>query len=281
LTADYLERARIRTPSGAYAALSEVVNIETSLGFSSIRREDGLPLIIVTGDVSEDDPAAAQEVTDALTQQIIPDVMSRFDVQAELGGLAEQEKDFLNDATKGFIACIIGIYLVLAWIFASWARPIVILLAIPFGLVGTIWGHHWFGIPLSMFTVVGLIGMAGIIVNDSIVLITTVDDYAKDRALYPALVDGVCDRLRPVLLTTLTTVAGLAPLLYESSLQAQFLKPTVITLAFGLSFGLVMILAVTPAFVIMQHDVGNAWRAFRRGSLQLIRRRKGLGAGSK
>ena len=279
LTADYLERARIRTPSGAYAALSEVVDIQTSRGFTSIRREDGLPLIIVTGDIAEDDPAAAQEVTDALTQQIIPDVVSRFDVQAVIGGLAEQEKEFLDDATKGFIACIVGIYLVLAWIFASWARPIVILLAIPFGLVGTIWGHHWFDVPLSMFTVVGLIGMAGIIVNDSIVLITTVDGYAKDRALYPALVDGVCDRLRPVLLTTLTTVAGLAPLLFESSLQAQFLKPTVITLAFGLSFGLVMILAVTPAFVIMQHDIGNAWRSFRRGSRQIVRRRKGLGAG--
>lgn len=278
LTADYLERARVRTPSGAYAALSEVVEIETSQGFSTIRREDGLALIIVTGDIAEDDAEAAQEVTDALVQQIIPDVLSRFDVKAELGGLAEQEKEFLDDATKGFIACMVGIYLVLAWIFASWSRPIVILLAIPFGLVGTIWGHHWFGVPLSMFTVVGLIGMAGIIVNDSIVLITTVDDYAKDRALFPALVDGVCDRLRPVLLTTLTTVAGLAPLLYESSLQAQFLKPTVITLAFGLSFGLIMILAVTPAFVIMQHDVGNAWRAFRRGSRQVVRRRKGLGA---
>lgn len=279
LTADYLERARVRTPAGAYAALSEVVDIETSRGFSTIRREDGLALITVTGEIAEDDAAAAQEVTDALTQQIIPDILSRFNVQAELGGLAVQEKEFLDDATKGFIACLIGVYLVLAWIFASWTRPIVILLAIPFGLVGAIWGHHWFGVPLSMFTVVGLIGMAGIIVNDSIVLITTVDDYAKNRALLPALVDGVCDRLRPVLLTTLTTVAGLAPLLYESSLQAQFLKPTVITLAFGLSFGLVMILAVTPAFVIMQHDVGSACRAFRRGSRQIIRRRKGLGAG--
>ncbi len=279
LTADYLERARIRTPSGAYAALSEVVEVDTRLGFSAVRREDGLPVIVVTGDIAEDDPMAAQEVTDAISQQIIPDIVSRFDIQAEISGLAEQEKDFFNDATQGFIACLVGIYLVLAWIFASWTRPIVILLAIPFGLVGAIWGHHWFDIPLSMFTVVGLIGMAGIIVNDSIVLITTVDDYAKDRALFPALVDGVCDRLRPVLLTTLTTVAGLTPLLYESSLQAQFLKPTVITLAFGLSFGLVMVLAVTPAFVIMQQDIGDAWRAFRRGSRQIVRRRKGLGAG--
>lgn len=278
LTADYLDRALIPTPGGGHAALSELVEVDARLGFAAVRREDGLPVITVSGDISEDDPTAATEVTDAIYASIIPDIVSRFDVKADIGGLAEQEKEFLDDATTGFVACMIGIYLVLAWIFASWSRPMVILLAIPFGLVGTIWGHHWFNVPLSMFTVVGLIGMAGIIVNDSIVLITTIDEYAEKRALIPAVVDGVCDRLRPVLLTTLTTVAGLAPLLFETSRQAQFLKPTVITLAFGLSFGLVMVLAVTPALLVMQHDIGDAWRTFRRGVRQVWVRRKGLGA---
>jgi multidrug efflux pump subunit AcrB len=113
--------------------------------------------------------------------------------------------------------CLLGIYLVLAWIFASWTRPMVVMAIIPFGLVGTIYGHLRWDVPLSMFTVVGLIGMTGIIINDSIVLVTTIDEKAETRGLIPAIIDGVCDRLRPVLLTTLTTVLGLAPLLYEGS----------------------------------------------------------------
>ncbi|MEM7269457.1 MAG: efflux RND transporter permease subunit, partial [Pseudomonadota bacterium] len=278
LTADYLQRAQIPLPHGGYATLAELVEVETSIGFAAIIREDGLPVITISGDVAEDDAAAADEATTALTEVIVPDILSRFDVQAEITGLAEQEREFLSDAQLGLYAVIIGIYLVLAWIFASWTRPFVIILAIPFGLVGTVWGHHWFGVPLSMFTVVGLIGMAGIIVNDSIVLVTTVDEYARRRALIPALIDGVTDRLRPVLLTTLTTVAGLTPLLYETSRQAQFLKPTVITLAFGLTFGLVMVLAVTPAFVAVQHDAARALRSLRWGIMRTTQRRRGLGA---
>lgn len=135
---------------------------------------------------------------------------------------------------------------------------------IPFGLVGTIWGHNVWDVPLSMFSVVGLIGMVGIIINDSIVLVTTIDEYAEDRGLYPAILDGTADRLRPVVLTTLTTVLGLAPLLYESSRQAQFLKPTVITLVYGLGFGLVLVLLVVPSLLAIGHDLGRSVRAARR-----------------
>ena len=135
---------------------------------------------------------------------------------------------------------------------------------IPFGLVGAFFGHiHW-DVTLSMFSIVGLIGMTGIIINDSIVLVTTIDEYAKDRGLFPAIIDGVCDRLRAVLLTTLTTVLGLAPLLYEQSTQAQFLKPTVITLVYGLGFGMILVLVVVPAIVAMQTDIGRQFAAMKR-----------------
>jgi predicted RND superfamily exporter protein len=135
---------------------------------------------------------------------------------------------------------------------------------IPFGLIGTIYGHWQWGVPLSMFTVVGLIGMIGIVINDSIVLVTTIDDYAKDRGLGPAIIDGVCDRLRPVLLTTLTTVLGLMPLLYETSSQAQFLKPTVITLVYGLGVGMALVLLIVPSLIAMQRDVRRLSEAARR-----------------
>ncbi len=115
-----------------------------------------------------------------------------------------------------------------------------------------------------MFSVVGIIGMVGIIINDSIVLVSTVDEYAKERGVIPAIVDGTADRLRPVILTTLTTILGLAPLLFETSEDAQFLKPTVITLVYGLGFGLVIVLLVVPALLAMQNDVARLVASTRR-----------------
>ena len=152
----------------------------------------------------------------------------------------------------------------LAWIFASWTRPLVVMSIIPFGLVGAIWGHDYWDVPLSMFSVVGLIGMTGIIINDAIVLITTIDDYATRRGLVPSIIDAAADRLRPVMLTTMTTVLGLAPLLFERSQQAQFLKPTVITLVYGLGFGMVLVLLVVPALVAAQRDMARPLAALRR-----------------
>jgi predicted RND superfamily exporter protein len=131
-------------------------------------------------------------------------------------------------------------------------------------LIGTIYGHEQWDIPLSMFTVVGLLGMTGIIINDSIVLVTTIDEYAETRGLIPAIIDGVSDRLRPVMLTTMTTVLGLAPLLYEGSSQAEFLKPTVITLVYGLGFGMILVLFIVPSLMAMQGDVAVQVQSARR-----------------
>ncbi|MEL6679795.1 MAG: efflux RND transporter permease subunit, partial [Pseudomonadota bacterium] len=264
LTADFLDRTRLRTEAGAYIPLSEIVTVADREGFSTVRRENGLRVVTVTGDISEDDPVRAEAVTAALRDTILPQIEGRYGVSSVLGGLAEQERDFLSDALLGFMLCLLGIYLTLTWIFGSWSRPVVVMAIIPFGLVGTIWGHYVWDVPLSMFSVVGMIGMTGIIINDSIVLITTIDEYAEERGIIPAVVDAVADRLRPVLLTTLTTVLGLAPLLYESSQQAQFLKPTVITLVYGLGFGMVLVLLIVPAIIAIQTDIGQTRRSWRR-----------------
>jgi multidrug efflux pump subunit AcrB len=274
LTADFLSRTRLRNPTGGYAMLSEIAAITPKPGFSSISRENGVPVVTVNGAVSEDDPVRAEAIAAALRDEILPDIAQRFGVEWKLGGLAEQEKDFLNEAAISFALVLIGIYAALAWIFASWSRPFAVMLIIPFGFIGAVWGHYWHDVPFSMFSVVGLIGMTGIIINDSIVLITTIDENAERRALAPALLDAACDRLRPVLLTTLTTVFGLAPLLFERSQQAQFLKPTVITLCYGLGFGVVLVLLVTPALVAMQRDVRASLRSLRRVVRLAVSRRR-------
>ena len=196
---------------------------------------------------------------------ILPAIASQRQVDYEQAGLSEQEDQFLSDSLTGLILVLMGIYLVLAWVFSSWTRPVVVMAIIPFGLVGTIYGHSLWDVPLSMFTVVGLLGMTGIIINDSIVLVTTIDEYAEDRGLFPSIIDGAADRLRPVMLTTLTTVLGMTPLLYETSQQAQFLKPTIITLVYGLGFGMILVLLVVPALVAIQHDVARQIKAMRRG----------------
>ncbi len=265
LTADFLERTQMRTPEGLYVPLADIVSVERRTGFSSVRRENGIRLISVTGDISEDDPARATEIGEALQEVILPRIASERQVAFRLAGLSEQEDQFLRDSLTGFVLCLTGIYLVLAWIFGSWTRPVVVMAIIPFGLVGTIYGHAQWDVPLSMFTVVGLLGMTGIIINDSIVLVTTIDQYAEERGLIPSIIDGAADRLRPVFLTTATTVLGMAPLLYEQSQQAQFLKPTVITLVYGLGFGMVLVLLVVPALVALQHDVARQVGAMRRG----------------
>ncbi len=264
LTADFLDRMLLRSGSGEYVPLSDIVTVESRTGFSTIIRENGQRVVSVTGDLSEDDPARAEEIMTELREVILPEIEQRYGVTTRLSGLAEQEQDFLSDAATGFILCLVGIYLVLAWVFSSWTRPAVVLAIIPFGLVGTIWGHALWDVPMSMFTVVGLIGMTGIIINDSIVLVSTIDEYGKEQGWTEAIINGTADRLRPVLLTTLTTVLGLTPLLYETSSQAQFLKPTVITLVYGLGFGMLIVLLLVPSLLAAQQDISTQIRALRR-----------------
>jgi len=280
LSADFLDRMQMRTPTGAYVPLSDIVTAEQRTGFSTVRRENGLRVISVTGDISEDDPARAADIQRALRDEILPKIAEERQVEWRLSGLSEQENEFLSDAGSGLILCLTGIYLVLAWIFASWTRPLVVMAVIPFGMVGAIWGHYLWGVPMAMFTVVGLLGMTGIIINDSIVLVSTIDEYARDRGLIPSIIDGTADRLRPVLLTTLTTVLGMAPLLYESSQQAQFLKPTVITLVYGLGFGMVLVLLVVPALMAIQQDISRPLTALRRSVFSPNRAVKGAVAGT-
>ncbi len=265
VAADFLDRMQLRTPAGGYVLLADIVSVTSRTGFDTVRRENGLRVVKVTGDISEDDPARAAEIMQALQTEILPDIASEHRIEYRLAGLSEQEDEFMADARLGLMLTLLGIYLVLSLVFSSWTRPLVVMAIIPFGLVGTIWGHAQWDVPLSMFTVVGILGMTGIIINDSIVLVTSIDEYARERGIVPAIIEGTADRLRAVVLTTLTTVLGLAPLLFERSTQAQFLKPTVITLVYGLGFGMLLVLLVVPALIAIGQDLSRQITALRRG----------------
>jgi multidrug efflux pump subunit AcrB len=263
-TADFLAATLIRVAPGQFVPLGEVVTAETLRAFSTITRENGRRLVTVTGDLSEDNPARAAEIGTLLQDELLPELATRYNLDWDLSGLAVQESSFLTDAFYGFLLCVIGIYLILGWILGSWTEPLIVVAVIPFGLIGTVLGHAQFDLAMSLFTVIGLIGMSGIIINDAIVLVTTVQDYARTRPIAAAAIDGARERLRPILLTTLTTVLGLAPLMYESSRQALFLKPTVVTLVYGLSVGFFVVLLVVPSLLVMRDDMGIALRSLRR-----------------
>lgn len=280
LTADFLGRALMRTPNGGYVPLEDIVTVEKAAGFSVVRRENGKRIVSVSGDISESNAARTTEILRRTEQEILPGIAADYGVSYYVSGLSEQESDFLGDALIGLIAALLGIYTVMAWIFASWTRPVVVMLVIPLGLIGALYGHGAWGLSMSMFSIVGLIGMAGIIVNDAIVLVSTIDEYSERRGLVPATIDAVADRLRAVFLTTATTVLGLAPLLYEGSRQAEFLKPTVVTLCYGLGFGMVLVLLVVPAMVVVQRDIGQMFRTFSRARrAPHLRRMMNWGAG--
>jgi multidrug efflux pump subunit AcrB len=264
LTADFLDRTLIRTSPGVYVPLSDIVSVEARAGFSTVRRENGQRVVTVSGDLSEEDPARATEVQRALAEDILPRIAADFGLGYGLSGQAEDEREFLSGAVVATILCLAGIYLTLTWIFESWTRPLVIMSVIPFALVGAVHGHWVWDMPLSMFSIVGLVGLTGIIVNGSIVLVSTIDEYVEKRPMRQAIVDAVADRFRPLFLTTATTIIGMIPLLYERSSQAEFLKPTVITLVFGLGFGTLLVLLVVPALIAVQADVARAFAALRR-----------------
>jgi multidrug efflux pump subunit AcrB len=259
----YLHQAKLPLPGGGFVPLTSLATIEEKQGFSVIRRENGVRQVMVYGELV-DDAKVRDEISAVLTSRILPGIAAKYGVNYDLRGLAEDEREFLSDARLGFYLCLVGIFLTLAWVFGSWTRPIAVLLVIPFGLIGAIWGHHLHGVPLTMFSVVGLIGMAGIIINDSIVLVTAIDRRLPTTDMVSAIVDGTAERLRAVFLTTITTVGGLAPLLFEQSRQAAFLKPTVITLVYGLGFGIVVVLMITPTMIAIQEDIRLRIASLRR-----------------
>jgi multidrug efflux pump subunit AcrB len=276
LTADFLERMQLRNPEGVYVQLADIVSVQSRPSFASVRRENGLRLVTVSGDIDGEDAELANAVNAQLETEILPYIASVHLVDWRLTGLNEDESRFQKDALFALGVVLAGIFLTLSWVFASWTRPLVVMSVIPFGLVGALFGHWAMGQALSMFSVVGLLGMTGIIINDSIVLVTQIDGYTKDRGIIPSIIDGASDRLRAVLLTTLTTVLGLSPLLFETSSDAQFLKPTVITLVFGLGFGMLLVLLVIPALMAIQADVSQLMRQslvnlrFRRRGVRLM-----------
>ena len=172
-----------------------------------------------------------------------------------LAGRAEEQANTTADMILGAQVALASIYVILAWVFASYTRPLVVMFIIPFGLIGAVFGHMLMGFNLTMMSFIALLGLSGILVNDSIILVGTIDEHReKGLALADAVVAGCQERLRAIILTSATTVVGLLPLLFETSMQARFLIPMAITIAFGLLTATVLVLGLVPALIGVGED---------------------------
>jgi len=249
-----LERLILKGPTGSPVMLGEVAELTEARGFARIKRRDGQREVAVTAELDEAviKLDQVQEATDAA----IGEIARRYGIGHEWVGRAEEQRNTLGDLRLGAVIGLVLIYIILAWVFASFARPVAVMAVIPFGFVGAVLGHMLMGFDLTILSLVSLLGLSGILVNDSIIMVTTIDQRrAAGETALDAIVNGSTDRLRAVLLTSLTTIGGLTPLLFERSIQAQFLQPMAATLVFGLMVTTFLVLFVVPALLAVQEDI--------------------------
>ena len=241
-----LESLPIILPNGEQAALGSLVDFHHQRGFEILRHEKGRLALEVSADIDETQ-GNANAITDEILTSVLPGIAARYNIEfAAVGNAADQQQTF-SEMKLGSLYALALIYLILAWIFSSYGWPLVVMAIIPFAVIGAILGHWLTGINLTILSLFGLFGLAGIVVNDSIILVVFYRHLRKEGVpRQRAIVDASVQRLRAVLLTSLTTIAGLIPLLFETSVQAQFLIPMATSIVFGLGFSTVLVLILVP-----------------------------------
>lgn len=251
---EMLNNIYLRGSSGQEIPLSQIVSSSETIGFSKIRREGGSREIAITAEIDASITSVGK-VLSAIERDGINKIANDDGLKVGFSGKAEEQKETFADMKLGLLIGLAGIYVVLAWAFASYTRPVAVMIVIPMGFIGTAFGHFLLGYNLTILSMVGLIGLSGIIINGSIILVTTIDEKVRDSNIIDAIVDASCDRLRPIMLTSATTIGGLMPLLFERSVQAQFLIPMAITIVFGLGVATLLILFVVPSFIAVLDDM--------------------------
>jgi len=244
-----LETLPIITATGQRILLSNAVSLTSHQGLEVLRHTDAKMGVHVTAEVNAK-VTNANDVLEKLQQSAIPEIINKYGLQVSYKGRAEEERETGSDMKQGGLLALVMIYIILAWVFASYTWPLAVMLVIPFGISGAIFGHWLMNIDLTILSQFGMFGLSGIVINDSIILVTFYKQLrAKGIAVREALIESSCLRLRAVLLTSLTTIAGLTPLLFETSLQAQFLIPMATSISFGLGFATLLVLFVVPVLL--------------------------------
>ncbi|MCB9506966.1 MAG: efflux RND transporter permease subunit [Myxococcales bacterium] len=256
----WLDNLLLRAPDGTEVPLRVAAHIERGSSYTSIRREDGRRVVSVTADV-ETSIVTADDVNASIRADLLHDLVARYPgLSATMGGEAREQGETMDTLRRGMLLALLAMYALMAVALKSAMDPLLIMLAIPFGFVGAINGHVALGYSLSLMSMFGLVALAGVVVNDAIVLIDAINTYRRETVPFEAVVQAACRRLRPIMLTSLTTFFGLAPMLLEKSVQARFLIPMAISLAFGVMFSTMITLVFVPSTYLALDDLQRALR---------------------
>ena len=264
ISSDNLASLRLVTPTGTNVDLGDVATVEERLGFSIVRRQNGFREVAIQGDL-DDDVINTAQLREALEAGEFSDYVRDSGLRYRFDGRDQEQGEAFADMQIGGTLALLSIYVILAWVFSSWTRPFAVMIMIPFGLIGAVFGHYVMGLNLNILSLFALVALSGIVVNNSIILVATIErrleEFGNDRSrLEEAVISGTADRLRPVILTSLTTIGGLSTLMFETSLQAQFLIPMATTIVFGLGVTTCLVLFVVPATIGLGEDIGRIVR---------------------
>ena len=253
------DEMRIRTSEGQEIPIEEVAEIDHSRAYSIINRVDRKRTITVISDIDET-TANARRILADLKANFLPKLIERYPgISYDLEGQAKRTGESIDSLKSGYLLAMMGIFLLLASQFRSYIQPVIIMIAIPFGLIGAVFGHLIMGKEFTIISIFGIVALSGIVVNDSLILIDFINRAVRSGIdIETAVVESGKARFRPVLLTSITTIAGLLPILLERSFQAQFLIPMAISICFGLLAATVLTLLYVPALYLIVRDFRNA-----------------------
>ena len=266
-----LENLLIRTKSGQAIQIGQVADIKLGQGLSTISRTDRKRTVDVTADVDSSKVQTGTVVSD-ITDNFIPKLLEQYpQVEFDLGGSTKEENTLIMRTMIGFAAALFLIYGLLAVPLRSYVQPLVIMSVIPFGFIGAVIGHILFGISLNMLSILGLVALAGVVVNDSLILVEFINRrQGAGETMDDSIMSAGKQRFRAIVLTTLTTFVGLLPMLFETSMQAQFVIPMAISLSFGIVFATTMTLILVPCCYRIVYDL--------KASIQSMRQRLDIGS---
>lgn len=252
-----VEQLVLQTDEGGEIMLTEAADLEAGRAYTEIQRRDGRRIVSVTADVDERVANANTVIREVVANELASLMNTYPGLNYSLEGEQASQEESLSAMALGFAMALLLIYGLLAIPFRSYVQPLIVMLCIPFGIIGAVIGHVLLGYGLSLISMFGIVALAGVVVNDSLILIVATNEIRQDNAVsvVEAVIQGAMKRFRPIVLTSLTTLLGLAPMMFETALQARFLIPMAISLGFGIVFGTLIILTIVPSVYLIVEDL--------------------------
>ncbi|MEZ6123355.1 MAG: efflux RND transporter permease subunit [Planctomycetaceae bacterium] len=247
---------RVDGGDGIQRPMTELADVQVTRGYSEINRVDQRRSITVSADVNEK-VAVAKDIVMTMQSKFVPGLLKKYpNLKVRWEGQQEQDTESVGSLFVGMGVALLAMFVLLTVEFNSYGQPLVVMAVIPFGIVGAVWGHAAMGLPLTLFSILGMVALTGVVVNDSIVLVDFINSRVRSGIPLPvAVLEAGQRRFRPVLLTSLTTVVGLLPILSEKSLQAQLVIPMATSLCFGLMLSTALVLILVPALYLLYGTV--------------------------